>query len=251
VLCLTEQKLSNRDVVLLAQEAEHRAGTPCGTMDQSASVAGGFILFDASSVRFEVLNPSLSDFAFAVADSGVSRSLGESSYPVRVAESKDALAIANRELGRQYSSLAEVTSDDFASLTLLPDDRLPDMLLRRIRHVVTECERVDLGHRALLAADWHTFGALMAASGRSSALDYEISHPQVEELVAMSLEVEGVLGARMMGGGEGGTALILVERSSIPELERRLSGGYYAAHGLPPSVHVFQSATGARVRDLR
>ena len=61
------------------------------------------------------------------------------------------------------------------------------------------------------------FGALMTASGKSSAIDYEISHPRVEDLVAMSLELEGVLGARMMGGGEGGTALILANKASIPQ----------------------------------
>jgi galactokinase len=250
VMALSNRELPKRDIVLLAQEAEHRAGTPCGTMDQSASVAGGFILLDASDVSFEKLSPELGENVFAVADSGVSRSLGQSSYPIRVAESKAALEIANRELGQHYLSLAMVTPNDLEVLSDPSESELPVVLLRRIRHVVTECERVKVGYQALQEADWNAFGALMTASGRSSALDYEISHPRVEELVSEALEVEGVLGARMMGGGEGGTALILVKRSAIPHLKHRLAVGYYATHALPLGVHVLQSAPGAHVREL-
>jgi galactokinase len=187
---------------------------------------------------------------FAVADSGVSRSLGQSSYPIRVAESKAALEIANCELGQQYQSLAMVTPNDLEVLSDRSESELPVVLLRRIRHVVTECERVKGGYQALQKADWNAFGALMTASGQSSALDYEISHPRVEELVSETLEVEGVLGARMMGGGEGGTALILVKRSAISNLTHRLAVGYYATHALPLGVHVLQSAPGAHVREL-
>jgi galactokinase len=248
-LALSRKNLKQRELVLTAQEAEHRAGTPCGTMDQSASVAGGFILFDSSSVTFEQLDPSLGDLAFAIADSGVSRSLGASSYPIRVQESQEGLAIAKRELGRDLSSLADLSGSDLSTLSELDERRLPTPILRRIRHIVTENQRVREGYAALQAGDWETFGGLMAASGQSSALDYEISHPRVEELVAQSLEVEGALGARMMGGGEGGTALILVRRASIPELERRLTRGYYEKYKMLPSVHVFGNAEGARLKD--
>ena len=73
----------------------------------------------------------------------------------------------------------------------------------------------------MVAGDWTRFGQLMTASGRSSATLYEISHPRVEELVAEALTVEGVLGARMMGGGEGGAALILLARTPCPRSKRR------------------------------
>jgi galactokinase len=244
-LAISAKPLAKRDVVLIAQEAEHRAGTPCGTMDQSASVAGGIILFDSATVTFEQLSPDLGDLAFAVADSGVTRSLGASSYPTRVAESKEALAIAKRELQREVSSLAELSIPDLDTLSKLEESRMPPTIFRRLRHIVSENDRVREGYKSLQEADWPRFGVLMTASGRSSALDYEISHPRVEALVAQSLEVDGVLGARMMGGGEGGTALILVRKSSIPDLERRLADGYYAEHEMEPGVHVFQNADGA------
>ncbi len=96
--------------------------------------------------------------------------------------------------------------------------------------MVSEVERVRQGEEAALAGDWITFGALMTASGASSSIDYEISHPLVDELVSQILATDGVLGARMMGGGEGGPALALVHQDAIPHLRNRLLRDYFANH---------------------
>ena len=98
-LALADGFSGPEEVVLLAQEAEHRAGTPCGTMDQSASVSGGVIAFDGATLAVERLSPRLGDLVFAVADSGVERSLSTSSYPLRVEESRQALELARKQLG--------------------------------------------------------------------------------------------------------------------------------------------------------
>ncbi len=252
-LALTRQTPPQKELVLLAQEAEHRAGTPCGTMDQSTSIAGGTIRFDAATLECEQLSPDLGDLVFAVADSGIKRSLGASSYPKRVQESAEALAIANAVLGRDLPHLAALTPVDLDLLEARYADRFPEPLLARARHVVTETERVEQGARALRAGDWATFGALMTASGRSSATDYAISHPRVEELVAEALTVPGVLGARMMGGGEGGTALLLLPRDRVAALEQTLCASYYARYRMAERddlIHVCAYADGAHGEEL-
>lgn len=248
-LSLADPEPGFKDLVLLAQEAEHRAGTPCGTMDQSASIAGGVIELDTASLEATHLTPALGDLVFAVADSGVDRSLGTSSYPDRVEESRQALAHANRVLGLDLPYLAALTADQLARLSSGPD-ALPEPLRSRARHVVTETARVREGAAAVRTGDWATFGALMTASGRSSATDYDISHPRVEALVAATLDVDGVLGARMMGGGEGGTVLILLPRDRVPALDAALRASYYQTVGLadrPDLIHVCTFAPGARV----
>lgn len=242
-----------RDLVLLAQEAEHRAGTPCGTLDQSVSIAGGVVRYDGTTLATERIDPDLGEYAFAVADSGVARSLGASSYPVRVAESQRALEIARRHVDSALPNLAALGRDGYERLAALGPEDMPETLLRRVRHIVSEVERVEAGMAAMQAGDWVTFGSLMTASGRSSAEDYEISHPRVEDLVREALEVEGVLGARMMGGGEGGSALILLPRFRVDALIGRLYDGYYARHGMADRedlVHIFSFADGATVRRL-
>lgn len=90
----------------------------------------------------------------------------------------------------------------------------------------------------------------MTRSGRSSATDYAISHPRVEELVTEMLTIDGVLGARMMGGGEGGTALVLLARDRVDELNVSLRRGYYDRYHMADRddlIHVCAFANGARV----
>jgi galactokinase len=231
-LALVPTELPPTDVVLLAQEAEHRAGTPCGTMDQSTSVAGGVIRFDGATLAIERLSPDLGDYLFAVLDSGVDRSLGASAYPTRVQESSRARELAAAAMGVDVPHLAAITPRQLDELTAGPNPVLAGELAARLRHVVSETRRVATGVAALRAGDWATFGRLMTASGRSSAGDYDVSHPRVEELVAETLAVEGVLGARMMGGGGGGTALALLERDRLGALEAVLRAGYYHRHGM-------------------
>lgn len=237
---------SPEEIVLLAQEAEHRAGTPCGTMDQSASIAGGVIAFDGATLGVERLSPNLGNLVFAVVASGVDRSLSTSSYPLRVAESHEALRLANAALGTQLPHLADLTATQLDRLDRI--GAVPKTLLKRARHVIEECARVQEGRDAMIAGNWRRFGELMTASGRSSASLYEISHPDVEELVSEALRVDDVLGARMMGGGEGGVALALLPAPTVPALEAALRDGYFrrrAMHEDEGLIHVCAFAPGA------
>jgi galactokinase len=245
-LALDDGFSSPEEVVLLAQEAEHRAGTPCGTMDQSASISGGVIAFDGATLAVERLSPRLGDLVFALADSGVKRSLSTSSYPRRVEESRQALELVRKQLGTAIPHLAAITQEQLDDLDR--EDVLPEPLLKRVRHVVEETARVAEGRAAMATGDWMRFGQLMTASGRSSATLYEISHPRVEELVAAALTVEGTLGARMMGGGEGGAALALISRDAVRQLEETLRSDYYARHGMVNRdglIHICAFAPGA------
>lgn len=236
-----------RDLVLRAQEAEHRAGTPCGTMDQAASVGGNVILYDGSTASWTEIAPDLGDCVFAVADSGVSRSLATSSYPRRVEESQRALSSINALIATTFPSLASVDISHLHDIERAPQRVLSDVLKKRVRHVLTEVARVREGHAAMQNGDWARFGALMTESGRSSANDYEISHPRVEALVEVARSIPGVFGARMMGGGEGGIALVLLPVDIVPVLAETLDKQYYARYPVHNSnpVKVFRFSSGA------
>lgn len=228
-----EHGLSQRDIVLTAQDAEHRCGVPSGTMDQSASVAGDVIAYDGATTTFTVLHPDLGPNAFAIADSGVSRSLATSSYQRRVRESRAALLTLQAHLTNPPTSLGAITDEQWTEIEAHQMAWLTPTLFKRVRHVYTECRRVREGIQAIERRDWPAFGRLMIASGHSSAEDYEISHPRVEEIVAAALQQDGVLGARMMGGGEGGPALILLERAAFETVR----AGLLAAAFPPGTPH--------------
>ena len=255
VLAAVERPPGGADLVRIAQGAEHRAGAPVGGMDQSASVAGGVVLFDGETLGVERLEPDLGQYVFAVVDSGVKRSVGASAYPTRVREARQALDLAREILGEDVPNAASLRRQHLEALEAAAqrDSRLRRELLRRLRHIVTETARVEEGVGAIRAGDWAAFGHLMTASGRSSAMDYEISHPKVEELVGETLAVDGVLGARMMGGGGGGTALSLLERSAVERLDATLRGGYYRRYEMadrPDLIQVCRFAPGAVLESL-
>jgi galactokinase len=92
----------------------------------------------------------------------------------------------------------------------------------RVQHVVEEVARTIEAEVALEAGDLRRLGQIMNASGHSSATLFDISHPAVEAVAAAARAVPGVYGARMMGGGDGGSAVALVDREAVPALAEHL-----------------------------
>ena len=175
-------------------ESEY-TGAHTGLLDQLASLLGreGHALrldmrtFDAVPVQ---LDPG--GHVLAVLDSGARRALARSGYNER------------REECRSAAELLGVGSLRDAS----DGSALPDPLDRRVRHVVTENARVDAAVAALTAGDMRELGELLDASHASLRDDYEVSVPEVERAVAACRDA-GALGARIMGGGFGGSVLAL------------------------------------------
>lgn len=225
ILALTADDIAPYEMVAIAREAEHRAGAMVGAMDQSSSLAGGVIRFDGRDNTYVQIKPNLGEYVFAVADSGVNRSLRTSAYGTRVQEAAEAVERLNQAYGLQLPYLAALVPFwDEIQPTI--HDHLPEHLVARARHIVTETQRVDAAEEAVRAEDWISFGALMDASGASSAGDYQISHPVVEKLVAHLRNQDGVIGARMMGGGNGGPALVLLDSDAVKSVRNSLESFY-------------------------
>ena len=191
------------DLARLCRRIEHEyTGVETGLLDQLASILGE----ESRAVRLDMrtldslqVALDLGDHALAVLDSGSSRSLAESGYNDRRAECERAAELLGVE------SLRDAT--DWSGL--------PDPLDRRVRHVVTENERVDAAVRALEREDLGALGELLDASHRSLRDDYEVSVPEVERAVDACREA-GALGARIMGGGFGGSVLSLFPPGADP-----------------------------------
>lgn len=228
--------LTDIEIVGVARRAEHLTGAPVGAMDQSASVAGGVILFDGATGAMTPIQPELGDHVFVVANSGVHHALNQSAYPIRVQESQQALQLLRDHADQKIDHLASLGADAWKSIRSDSPSWLTPTLRSRIDHVVSETARVRAGVEAITARDWEQFGELMTASGQSSATSYDISHPVVEELVGELNALPGVLGARMMGGGEGGPALALVNASAASDLREALGRGFFHRHNVNPAT---------------
>jgi galactokinase len=234
-LCaVAEFPLDPMELALAAQRAELRAvGVPCGIMDQAASVLGRAdhaILLDTASLEHRLV-PLPSQLALLVVDSGVRRRLEDSGYADRRRELEQALPALE---GRRP---ADVDAGELDALDLDP------VAARRLRHVVTENERVRRVVDALAGPDLEALGELFRAGHESLRRDFEVSIPELDLLVDLAYEA-GAAGARMTGGGFGGSIVALVEHDRVAAVETAVVAGY------PGDAAAFVTRAGAGASEL-
>jgi galactokinase len=111
--------------------------------------------------------------------------------------------------------------------------------------VITENTRVIAAAEALEQHDLHRFGRLMHESHFSLRYDYEVSSRQLNLMVALAINVEGLYGARMTGGGFGGCTVNLVETEHVADFQQTVSHGYHEITGLKPEIYVCEASKGA------
>jgi galactokinase len=175
-----------------------------------------------------------------VADSGVRRRLAASGYGDRAAECARALELLRRDRPALCTLRDVPLADLDAALAALPAP-----LDRRVRHVVTECDRVLRGARALGAGDLSEVAETMRAAHLSLRDDFEVTVPELDLLAATAWETAGVHGARAFGGGFGGCVLVLIDSEAADAVSDRLTGAFAATFGSEPSLFVTDAGPGA------
>jgi galactokinase len=204
------------------------AGAPTGGMDQTVSLlasAGSALLIDFDTDTTEDITLDLADagLALLVTDTRVSHALVDGGYAARRDDCEQAAA----ELG-----LASLRQADLAAVQTIADDRVR----RRARHVVTEIERVRSVVAALGRDDWTEVGRVFLDSHTSMRDDFEISSPELDVAVVTAVEA-GAIGARMTGGGFGGSAIALVPQERLEAVMRAVDGAF-VAEGFRPPAHL-------------
>ncbi|MBW3657944.1 MAG: galactokinase [Actinobacteria bacterium] len=226
------------DLAQLCRRAEHRAvGVPSGVMDQMASLLGRddhAVLIDCGTLEHRPVRLP-SDHVLVVVDSGVARQLGDTGYARRTEELRGATGVLG---GRRPS---DVHPDELPALLT----RLEPVLARRLRHVVTENDRVREAVAALEAGDIRRLGALLAAGHASLRDDFEVSTPELDSLVDLAVAA-GAAAARMTGGGFGGSIVALVQEQVVDEVVEETLERYRRRHpGRAPVAYRCRASSGA------
>lgn len=226
-------------------EAENTiAQAPTGGMDQSASLlcqAGHALLLDCrdGSTRNVPFDLESQGLELLVMDTRAEHTLVDGQYASR----RDACERAAAEL--RVRSLREVLPGDLArDLPRLSDDTLR----RRTRHVVSEIARVQAAVAALESADFAALGPLFAASHASLRDDYEVSSPELDTAVDVA-SAEGAIGARMTGGGFGGSAIALLRAHEADRIATAVANSFSAKGFRAPQCFAVV-ASGPAGRDL-
>ncbi len=232
--------MSRPDLARAGQLAENEfVGAPTGIMDQSASLLGqadSAVFLDCRSLDAEVvpLGFTAAGLTLLVMDTGVSHSHATGGYGERRASCEAGAAA----LG--VPSLRDLTVDDLARAC----EVLDDVTFRRVRHVVTENQRVLDFVRTLREEGPAAIGALLDASHTSMRDDFEISVPELDLAVETAREY-GALGARMTGGGFGGAAIALAPLDAVSRIQVAVDGAF-AEHGFAaPEVFPVRPSGGA------
>nr|WP_241732798.1 galactokinase [Aeromicrobium phoceense] len=234
---------SREQLAVIAQRAENDfVGVPTGLMDQYAVLfaeAGHAVHLDFGTEP-PTTEPVPADWVdaglvLAVIDTGVHHELAAGEYAERRRECAEAAASAGLE------SLAAIGLDGLLSLT-------DDTLKARARHVLTETTRVRGAVTALRRRDWAQFGAMLTSSHESLRDDFAVSCEELDVAVDAAL-ASGALGARMTGGGFGGSAIALLPPENVDPLRARVEAAFAARSWAAPHVFVVQPAPAAARED--
>ncbi len=230
----------------LCQEAEQElAGVPCGIMDHaSAALArpGMALLIDCGDESVRAV-PVPADLAVLIVDSGKRHDLADGSYQRRRSE----CAAAAHALG-----VASLRATSPAAVEAAAG-RLDPVSFRRAFHVVNENVRTLAAAAALLKGDLATAGGFLYESHRSLRELYEVSCAELDQIVAIAHgigEPGGIFGARLTGGGFGGSAVVLARANAAEAIGARIAQEVGARHGWTPTVFLATSVGGAATFEL-
>ena len=234
-------KVDRTKLAKLCQQAENEfVGIRCGIMDQFVSClgqAGTALLIDCRSLEYKLL--PMPDALIAVCNTMVKHSLATSQYNARRLECEAAV----RHFAQSRPNVRALRDVTEADLKLYGAD-LSEVIYRRAHHVITENARVLLAGAALEKGDLEAFGQLMNGSHRSLRDDYEVSCKELDLMVELAQPIPGVYGARMTGGGFGGSTVNLIAAERVDEFKETVTRGYKDATGITPEIYICTAANG-------
>jgi galactokinase len=236
-------KIDARELALLCQRAENEfAGARVGIMDQFVSLFGQAqhaLLLDCRSLEFKLL-PLPDNVRLIICNTMVKHELASSAYNER----REQCEAGVRVLAQFYPNVRALRDVTIEQLEQHRKE-LPEVIYRRCLHVVTENARVIEAGAALEQRDLSHFGKLMGESHVSLRDDYEVSSDELDLMVALAQKIEGVYGARMTGGGFGGSTVNLVRDEKAGEFRARVAEGYEREMGLKAEIYVCSAGNGA------
>ena len=217
--------LGDLEIITMSRDAEHYfVGTKCGIMDQFAVVMGKedkLIQLNSHTLGYKYVSVMLAPYKIVLLNSNVSHNLATSEYNLRRQEAESGFNTILKKYPN-YSALAHVP------LAVMEEfkDELSEVVFRRICYVAKENKRTLLASTYLEENKLKEFGELLFQSHEGLLAEYEVSCQELDFLVDLAKDFEGVLGARMMGGGFGGCTLNLIHKDAVDGFIRKASEAY-------------------------
>lgn len=236
------------NIALLAQKAEREfAGVNCGIMDQYASACGkkgNAMLLDCKTLECKYVPVKMGAYSLVIINCNKPHNLVESKYNERRAETDEGLKILKEIAG--ISCLADLTVKQFDRCASL----LHNKIRYRVKHVVEECERVNLAQKAMRAGDMLTLGNLLNESHTSLRYLYEVTGKELDALATAAQSHPACAGSRMTGGGFGGCTISIVKTEAVEDFKKYVLEKYEKATGYKATCYDAEISDGITVQKI-
>lgn len=233
------------EMVKLSKQAENSfIGVNCGIMDQFAigmGKEGCAILLDTNTLKYDYAKLDIEGSSIVIANTNKRRGLADSKYNERRSQCEEALKDLQVEL--DIKSLGELKENEFEKYKHLIKD---EVNVRRAKHAVYENRRTLRAVEALNNKDIELFGKLMNDSHISLRDDYEVTGIELDTLVELAWEQDGVTGSRMTGAGFGGCTVSIVNNEAVEGFIKNVGSSYKDKIGYEATFYVAQIGDGAR-----
>jgi galactokinase len=233
-------------LALIAQKAEHEfAGVPSGIMDQTivaAGRAGHAMLLDCRDLSKHYVPLDKREILVAVVNSMVRHELSGGEYGERRKQCEQGVAFFQKQKP-SIKALRDVTMAQLEAAK----SQLDPVVYRRCRHVIGENARTTEAAADLGKRHYEEVGEMMVASHNSLRDDYEVSCVELDFLVKTAMQIKGVYGARMTGGGFGGCIVALVQPRAVEQFTAIIEAEYKKQFSMAPVVFVTDAMGGASV----
>lgn len=234
--------LSKLDIAKYAKSVENDyCCLKSGIMDQTIIALGkknNALLLDCNTINYEYKKMILDDYSFVVLKTNKPRKLTESKYNERVDECTKALNIIKTKYN--VNNLCELDIKELDNIEKLLNN---DILFRRVRHVVSEQNRVKEFSKALELGDVNTLAALLNESHKSLRYDYEVTGLHLDTIVDAAIN-SGAIGARMTGAGFGGCGIALIKKDKILGFKEKVISYYEQRVNIIPDVYIIDIVDG-------
>jgi len=242
---ITGAGLNKLELIKMSQQAENKfVGMNCGIMDQFAVTMGkkgNAVFLNCDTLDYELVPLLFKDYKIVIANTNKRRELADSKYNERRSECDQALHILRSF--KQLKSLGGMSVSEFESV----QHELKDPVLKkRVKHVITENNRVLDGIESLKKGNIEQFGKLMVESHNSLKNDYDVSCSELDVMVEEAMKIKGVLGSRMTGGGFGGCTVSLVHNDEIETFMNEVGKNYKLKTNLEADFYVTEIGDGVK-----
>ena len=233
------------EMVKLSQKAENQfIGVNSGIMDQFAVGMGkkdNAILLDCNTLKYSYAPVILKDEVLVIGNTNKKRGLADSKYNERRAECEEALKDLQKELDIQ--SLGELSIEEFNKNEKLIKNEINR---KRAKHAVYENQRTIKAQKELMEGNLKEFGRLMNESHVSLRDDYEVTGIELDTMVEIAWNQEGVIGSRMTGAGFGGCTISIVKKDAVDKFIENVGKEYKEKVGLDADFYVVNISDGAK-----